>query len=132
INQFRIPIDYLASLFSAGDTTVIKKVLQKLVAMRTYMRSVQLGKSFNPSILKEAGMTEETTKELYELSAIAKYDDRYVIPKAHREHADNMFQHQGAAGFDSMEGCKDCFGSSAGSSDPLHYYEKDFWREADE
>src|SRR5699024_7362586 len=34
INQFRIPIDYLASLFTAGDTEIIKNVLKKLVAMR--------------------------------------------------------------------------------------------------
>src|SRR5690625_3123787 len=132
INQFRIPIDYLANMFSAGDSEVIKNVLQKLVAMRTYMRSVQLGKSFDKSILTEAGMTEEIAKEMYELSAIAKYSDRYVIPKSHREQADDMFAHQGSAGYDFMEACRDCFGQDVGDANPLKYYESGFWSEDDE
>src|SRR5690625_1789793 len=97
INQFRIPIDYLASLFTAGDSDVIRKVLQKLVAMRTYMRAKDLNKPFDESVLKEAGMTVEVAEEMYQLSAIAKYDDRYVIPKSHREDAVTMFSHQGNA-----------------------------------
>src|SRR5699024_12213209 len=72
INQFRIPIDYLASLFTAGDTEIIKNVLKKLVAMRTYMRYKELGKSFDHSILEQVGMTEEMAEEMYELSAIAR------------------------------------------------------------
>src|SRR5690625_2664281 len=131
INQFRIPIDYLASLFSAGDSAVIKRVLQKLVAMRTYMRAKQLNKPINESILQEAGMTEDIAEEMYRLSAIAKYNDRYVIPKSHREHADDMFHHQGSAGFDFMEGCKDCFGGGD-RDNPLHYYESGFWSEENE
>src|SRR5690625_6531756 len=103
INQFRIPIDYLASLFTAGDSEVIKKVLQKLVAMRTYMRYKELNKEFDKSILEEADMTEEMAEEMYQLSAIAKYEDRYVIPKSHREDAGDMHARQGSAGFEFME-----------------------------
>jgi len=131
INQFRIPIEYLANLFTAGDTEVIKNVLQKLVAMRTYMRSVQLNKPMDESILKNAGMTEQSARELYELSAIAKYDDRYVIPKSHREQADNMYMQQGSTGFDFMDGCRDCFGGNSENIDPLKYYESGFWSEDD-
>ncbi|MCY7464094.1 nitrate reductase subunit beta, partial [Bacillus paralicheniformis] len=87
IKQFRIPIQYLANLMSAGDTKVIERVLKKMVAMRSYMRSVNLKQSFDQAILEDAGLTEETAVELYELSAIAKYNDRYVIPKSHREEA---------------------------------------------
>src|SRR5699024_8665944 len=126
INQFRIPIDYLASLFTAGDTEIIKNVLKKLVAMRTYMRYKELGKSFDHSILEQVGMTEE----MYELSAIARYEDRYVIPKSHREDAGDMFSHQGTAGYDFMNDCTSCF--VGGQADPLEYYESGFWRETDE
>src|SRR5699024_12125491 len=65
ISQFRIPIDYLASLFTAGDTTVIKKVLQKLVDMRTYIRYKQIDKPFDPSILIKAGMTDKQAEKIY-------------------------------------------------------------------
>ena len=68
---------------------------------------------------------------MYHLSAIAKYEDRYVIPKSHREETDNMYEHQGSAGFDFMDGCRSCMGGGA-ASDPLDYYESGFWRELDE
>ena len=131
INQFQIPIDYLASMFSAGDSQVIRNVLKKLIAMRTFMRADELGKEYDMNLLKEAGMTEEMAREMYHLSAIAKYEDRYVIPKSHREETDNMYEHQGSAGFDFMDGCRSCMGGGA-ASDPLDYYESGFWRELDE
>src|SRR5690625_4001324 len=132
ISQFRIPIDYLASLFTAGDTNVIKNVLQKLVAMRTYMRHKQLNKSYDVSIIKNAGLTEEMAEDMYELSAIAKYEDRYVIPKSHREEAENMFNYQGSAGFEFMDACRSCFGEAQGDNNPLDYYESGFWGDSNE
>jgi nitrate reductase / nitrite oxidoreductase, beta subunit len=126
IDQFRIPVEYLANLLAAGDTEVIKKVLKKLVAMRSYMRSVSLGKSFDTNILTSVGMTEAMAKEMYELSAIAKYSDRYVIPKAHREVAGNMFEGQGTAGYGFAEGCDGC---SVGDDrmDDLVAFSEDYW-----
>ena len=37
---------------------------------------------------------------MYRLLAIAKYDDRYVIPKAHTELAAHLMEQQGACGLD--------------------------------
>src|SRR5690625_3073364 len=73
VSQFRIPIDYLANMFYAIDNDVIKRVLQKLVAMRTFMRYKELDKSYDPDVLKNAGLTEQIAEEMYQLSAIAKY-----------------------------------------------------------
>src|SRR5690625_7225695 len=87
INKFRIPIDYLASLFSAGDSSVIKRVLQKLVAMRTYMRSKQLNKPISESILQEAEMTEEIAEEMYRLSA--RSEERRVGKECRSERKKN-------------------------------------------
>src|SRR5690606_23903564 len=130
-NQFRIPIEYLANLFTAGDTEVIKGVLKKLVAMRTYMRQVNLGKPVDTSVLESAGMTEEMVREMYELSAIAKYSDRYVIPKSHKERAGDMHMMRGNAGFDDLAG--DCSTCSVGSErDPLYYYGEEYWSDLDE
>lgn len=53
-------------------------------------------------------MTEETMHEMYELAAIAKYEDRYVIPSSHREDAANQYLGQGTGGFDFMEACSGC------------------------
>lgn len=108
IDQMRIPIEYLANLLTAGDTEVIRTVLKKMVAMRSYMRAVSLGKEPDVSVLGRVGMTEEIAKEMYRLSAVAKYSDRYVIPTSHKEKAQNLFFEQGAAGYGEMGGCSDC------------------------
>ena len=40
--SMRIPLAYLAELFSAGDTKVITKTLQKILDMRTVMRQKEI------------------------------------------------------------------------------------------
>ena len=59
--------------------------LRKLAAMRSYMRDVNLGREGDASIAEAVGLTEDQVYEMYRLLAIAKYEDRYVIPKAHAE-----------------------------------------------
>ena len=43
IDSLRIPVEYLAELFTAGDPAPVRRVLQRLSAMRSYMRAVNLG-----------------------------------------------------------------------------------------
>lgn len=90
IEALRIPVEYLAELFTAGDTEVVDDVLRKLAAMRAYMRGITLGRDPDDSIPASVGMTGETMYEMYRLMAIAKYEERYVIPKAHVEQAHEL------------------------------------------
>jgi nitrate reductase beta subunit len=83
IETLRIPIAYLAELFTAGDTAVVDAVLRRLAAMRAYMRDVNLGRPTRPEIPADVGMSEEQMYDMYRLLAVAKYDDRYVIPTAY-------------------------------------------------
>jgi nitrate reductase / nitrite oxidoreductase, beta subunit len=83
IEALRIPIAYLAELFTAGDTAVVDAVLRRLAAMRAYMRDVNLGRPTRPEIPADVGMSEEQMYDMYRLLAVAKYDDRYVIPTAY-------------------------------------------------
>jgi nitrate reductase / nitrite oxidoreductase, beta subunit len=129
IDQMRIPIEYLANLMTAGDTEVIRTVLKKMVAMRSYMRAVNLGKEPDKSILEKTGMDEHTVKEMYKLSAIAKYSDRYVIPSSHREKADNMFFGQGALGYDFMENCSGCAVNYDGED--FYKFGNNYWSDLD-
>ncbi len=87
LDSLRIPIEYLAELFTAGDIGPVRASLRKLAAMRSYMRDVNLGRDTRPEIPEAVGMDEETMYEMYRLLAIAKYEDRYVIPTAHTETA---------------------------------------------
>ncbi len=87
IEALRIPVEYLANLFTAGEVAPVDAVLRKLAAMRSYMRDVNLGRETDPTIPASVGMTEESMYEMFRLLALAKYDERYVIPSAHSEQA---------------------------------------------
>jgi nitrate reductase beta subunit len=78
-------MEYLANLFTAGDTTVVENVLRRLTAMRAHMRGRQLGDPPDRELLDSVGASADDIEDLYRLLAIAKYDDRYVIPRVHAE-----------------------------------------------
>ena len=90
IDTLRIPVEYLAGLFTAGDPAPVTAVLRKLAAMRSYMRDLSMGREGDASIPAAVGMDEGTIQEMYRLLAIAKYDERYVIPTAHEEQAHGL------------------------------------------
>jgi len=48
--------------------------------------------------LQAAGMEPEAVERLFRLLAIAKYDERYVIPQTHGEAAGGSYERQGAVG----------------------------------
>ncbi|HET6817492.1 MAG TPA: nitrate reductase subunit beta [Mycobacteriales bacterium] len=88
IDSLRIPIGYLAELFTAGDARPVRDVLARLAAMRSFMRDVNLGRDADDSIAEAVGMSPEDLYDMHRLLAIAKYDERYVIPPAHAELGD--------------------------------------------
>ncbi|MEV6067478.1 nitrate reductase subunit beta [Nocardia sp. NPDC052001] len=90
IDALRIPVEYLAELFTAGDPAPVDAVLRRLAAMRSYMRDINLGRPSRPEIAERVGMTEESLYDMYRLLAIAKYEERYVIPTAHAEQAHGL------------------------------------------
>ena len=90
IDALRIPVEYLAELFTAGDVEPVDAVLKKLAAMRSYMRDINMGRDPDASIPAAVGMSEEDMYDMYRLLAIAKYDERYVIPPAHAEQAHSL------------------------------------------
>lgn len=90
IDRLRIPVEYLAGLFTAGDVRPVQDVLQRLAAMRAHMRNVNLGTEQDPRIAASVGMTGDEVEQMYRLLAIAKYEDRYVIPSAHAEVARDL------------------------------------------
>jgi nitrate reductase beta subunit len=90
IDALRIPVDYLAQLFTAGDPAPVDAVLRKLAAMRSYMRDINLGRDADEAIPRAVGMTSDQIRDMYRLLALAKYDERYVIPPAHAEQAHGL------------------------------------------
>ncbi|MGN6754662.1 MAG: nitrate reductase subunit beta [Intrasporangium sp.] len=90
IDTLRIPVEYLANLFTAGDVGTVSNVLKKLAAMRSFMRDINLGEDPREDIAEAVGMDGESMYEMFRLLAIAKYDERYVIPTAHVEQAHGL------------------------------------------
>ncbi|SDI99607.1 respiratory nitrate reductase beta subunit [Actinokineospora alba] len=80
IDALRIPVEYLAELFTAGDVGPVRASLQRLGAMRAHMRKVNLGEEPDPEIAASVRLREGEIEAMYRLLAIAKYEDRYVIP----------------------------------------------------
>ncbi|MGW6034623.1 nitrate reductase subunit beta [Gordonia terrae] len=121
IEALRIPVEYLAELFTAGDTAVVDTVLRRLAAMRSYMRDVTLGREPDADIPAAVGMTEEEVYEMYRLMAIAKYDDRYVIPTAHLEQAEKLDEMGCSLDYDEGPGMFDSspFGEASGRPAPV-------------
>lgn len=112
IDEMRIPIRYLANLLSAGDEEVIRHVLKKMAAMRLHMRAVSQGKQPKQTWAQACGLDEATLEAMYRLLAIAKYDDRFVIPPTHREQVADLLAEQGSCGLDFAGGPGACVRSA--------------------
>jgi nitrate reductase beta subunit len=82
IDALRIPVEYLAELFTAGDVGPVRASLQRLAAMRAHMRRVNLGEPARSEIAESVRLTPAEIEAMYRLLAIAKYEHRYVIPSA--------------------------------------------------
>ena len=103
LERMRIPVQYLANMLSAGDPAPVRKALRKLVALRTYMRAINLGLEPDPQVLAEAEVTPSEAEAMYRLLALGPYDERFVIPTSHREVRENAYAEQGVKGFPFAE-----------------------------
>lgn len=105
VDHMRIPMEYLASLMTAGDTNVIRRVLLKLTAMRVHMRQQTVGgmdELSHSKLLEEAEMTAHDIEDMARLLAVAKYEERFVIPTGRREMQDDLYYKQGACSIEGL------------------------------
>jgi nitrate reductase beta subunit len=110
IDTTRLPMKYLASLFSAGNTEKVADVLKKLMAVRMHRRGVTVGDLTADEIsqaMKETSLSANTADEIFRLTSLATFDDRFVIPAAHREESIEMLENtadvKGNTGFGFKE-----------------------------
>ncbi|MCF8302408.1 MAG: nitrate reductase subunit beta [Bacteroidales bacterium] len=105
VDSMRIPVKYLANMFTAGDEEPVKNALKKMLAMRAYMRTKTVENEVNEEALKDIDLTAGQVEEMYRYMAIADYKDRFVIPTSHKEYAEDAFGDKSACGFTDDEGC---------------------------
>jgi nitrate reductase beta subunit len=75
--------------------------------MRAYQREKHVDGRINTAALDQVQMTQAEVEEMYQVMAIANYEDRFVIPTTHREYAEDTFDMRGGCGFSFGNGCSD-------------------------
>jgi len=105
VSKLRIPVKYLANMLTAGDEKPVTVALERMLAMRSYMRSKTVEGVINEGIAEKVGLTGRIIDEMYQIMAIANYEDRYVIPTTHREHVEDALELRGGCGFTDTNGC---------------------------
>lgn len=113
LKSARLPIKYLASLFSAGNEQMIEGVMKKLMAVR-YLKRMQSVKDVSEDvvhrILREAHTTVEEAEAIYAMTTIPTQYQRFVLPPIQREEAIESTC--------KPEGCKGCSGFTTEPSFP--------------
>ncbi len=107
IETLRMPIKYLANMFTAGLEEPIILALKRMIAMRSFYRSLNVENKTDLAVLDEVGLSEEQVREMYRYMAIANYEDRFVIPTSHEElRQQDFYSFQGQNGFTfGNDGC---------------------------
>ncbi len=110
VKDLRIPVRYLANLLTGGNEAPVEHALNRMLAMRAYMRDKTVHKQVNESVLQQVGMTKAMVEDMYQIMAIANYEDRFVIPTSHREYAGkayDAFDTRASCGFSFGNGCSE-------------------------
>jgi nitrate reductase beta subunit len=105
--SLRIPVKYLANLLTAGKEAPVVHALDRMLAMRAYMRSKSVDGVENLEVLKQVGLSQAMVEDMYHIMAIANYEDRFVIPSSHKEMVEDSFNEKGSCGFSFGNGCSD-------------------------
>ncbi len=103
IDRMRIPITYLANMLTAGDEGPIRVALKRLTALRSHMRIRRVEHRTDVAELEKVGLTAETAEEMYELLAIARYEDRFVLPTVQKTGTEDLYRGQGSCGYTRRE-----------------------------
>ncbi|KRT74987.1 MAG: respiratory nitrate reductase subunit beta, nitrate reductase 1, beta subunit [Deltaproteobacteria bacterium CSP1-8] len=100
LESARVPVRYLASLLSAGNETVVTEVLTRIMAVRIHRKAKTVGEEVPGEAeraLSRAGISSREAEEIYRLTSLPAYEDRFVIPPAARESAIESFEDPFAA-----------------------------------
>ncbi len=95
IEKSRLPMKYLASLFTAGDEDGVRKVLKKLLAVKIHRRGATVGDLSKDEIdqaMGQVNLTPGEADEIFRLTSLATFEERFVIPPAHREESIEMLE----------------------------------------
>ncbi|MGM0585968.1 MAG: nitrate reductase subunit beta, partial [Pseudomonadota bacterium] len=105
VKSLRIPVRYLANMLTAGDEKPVISALERMLAMRTYMRAKTVDGVIDEAAASRVGLTPADIEAMYKVMALAAYEDRFVIPTSHRESVEDAYDLRGGCGFTDGNGC---------------------------
>ena len=113
VRNLRIPLRYLANMLTAGDEEPIATALERMLAMRAYMRAKTVDGVIDEGIAERVGLSPAMIEDMYKIMALADYEDRFVIPTTHREQVEVAYDIRTGEGFTDCNSCST--GMSKGS-----------------
>jgi nitrate reductase beta subunit len=93
LDKARVPLKYMARLFTAGNEDAVRQTYEKLLTVRLFKRAEQVGdidQAQVDSMMESTGLTPESCEEIFRLTSLPTFDERFVIPPMHREYAIEM------------------------------------------
>jgi nitrate reductase beta subunit len=105
VRSLRIPLQYLANMLTAGDEAPVASALERMLAMRAYMRAKTIEGRTDETIAAKVGLTSAAIEDMYQIMAIANYEDRFVIPTTKREWSEDAQDLRGSCGISFGNGC---------------------------
>lgn len=105
VRSLRIPVRYLANMLTAGDEAPIILALERMLGMRSYMRAKTVDGVVDHNVAQRVQLQPAQIDEMYQLLAIANYEDRFVIPTTHREMVEDAYDIRSGCGFTDGNQC---------------------------
>ena len=108
VKSLRIPLRYLANLLTAGDEAPVALGLERMLAMRAYMRGKTIDGVIDEKIAARVGLTARADR--------GNVPDTWPSPitrivsssrPPHREWAEDAYDLRGSCGFSFGNGCSD-------------------------
>ncbi len=106
LEEARVPLRYMASLFAAGNEDVVTAVYRKLIAVRVFKRAEKVGDITEDEVrqaLEVGRTTAEEAEAIFRLTALPSFEERFVVPPLGRETAieqtKDPYTHKSEAGF---------------------------------
>lgn len=106
LENARLPLRYMARMLSAGNEEIVTSTYKKMIAVRLYMRAKTVGDVAENQVtaaFAEAGITAAEAEEIYHLTSLPTYQERYVVPPLGREVSieaqTDVQKHKGETGF---------------------------------
>ncbi|CCF85658.1 nitrate reductase subunit beta [Nitrolancea hollandica] len=106
LENYRMPLRYMASLLGGGNEEIVADVYRKLVAVRIFMRSQRVNDIPEAEVreaLQRGKTTPEEAEAIFRLTSLPTFEERFVIPAFDREKSIEQtvdpYTHKPHAGF---------------------------------